>query len=301
MKGVNQKELKLRFTDQLLPAKLAGEKIGLPFAKTDDIDAYLDTVCEYFLVTSPSERSELIQLFKNADALAYLHNYIIRTTARIKGPEAKKYLLNGLVAVRLMDERYDYRDWDTNYQLGYLFRAAQSAGIRDPMPEFLRVAQMLDSHGDRSLCHLMTHFKGSAAYWELRLIPATDELTVIIKQNDVITLRNFITHGGDLNHRFEQGSTLLILVAQTGNTKLLELLIKAGAALDLVDANGNSALAHAALKEHWPIVKALIEAGANQQIQVAGMSFQNFLSDCLQRSKSKKLREVLKLVTPSDQ
>ncbi len=298
MKGIDQKEFKLRFIDRLLSAKQAGEQIGLPFAQTADLDAYLDALCEYFLVATPSERSELIQLFKNADALAFLHDYIPRITVRIKEPESKHRLLIGLAAVALTDACTDYRD--TYYQLGYLFRAAQSAGIHDPMPEFLQVAQMLESHDDRSVGSLMMHLKESAVYRELRLFPTTDELACLIKQNDIIGLRNFILYGGDLNQRLEQDSTLLMLVAQTGNTKLLQLLIKAGAALDLVDANGNSALAHAALKEHWPVVKALIEAGANQQIQVAGLSFRNFLSDCLQQSDSKKLREVLKLVTPSE-
>ncbi|MBI4815533.1 MAG: ankyrin repeat domain-containing protein [Deltaproteobacteria bacterium] len=61
----------------------------------------------------------------------------------------------------------------------------------------------------------------------------------------------------------EAGMSGLMVAASLGNEELVDLFLKRGAALDLTDAAGRSALTHAAQNGHEAIVKQLKAAGAD--------------------------------------
>jgi hypothetical protein len=85
--------------------------------------------------------------------------------------------------------------------------------------------------------------------------------------------RACLEYGADVNSIFDNmygqnPSTALIKAAGKGDTRMVSLLIKSGANLDLLDANGVSALMVAVAGAHVLAVKQLISAGANLNISV---------------------------------
>ena len=87
-----------------------------------------------------------------------------------------------------------------------------------------------------------------------------------IKHDDVIAIRNLLDAGMSPNLANQHGFTLLILVAQEGNTTIGELLLSRGADPNLGTDHGAASLTpfgHAAANGRVSFVKLLLNHGAN--------------------------------------
>ncbi len=67
----------------------------------------------------------------------------------------------------------------------------------------------------------------------------------------------------DIDAKTNKGNTALILASSRGYNKIVKLLIKNGATIDLTDALGNTSLIIALVRGHTHTAKSLIEKGAN--------------------------------------
>lgn len=84
-----------------------------------------------------------------------------------------------------------------------------------------------------------------------------------IRANDVAMLADILEETGAPNVRNVEGATPLMLAAWKGRVKHVEMLLKAGAKVDLITANHNvTALTYAAYKGHDDIVRMLRKEGA---------------------------------------
>lgn len=82
------------------------------------------------------------------------------------------------------------------------------------------------------------------------------------------TVRDLLAQGAIADWADEAGATPLMAAAQQGHAEVVQVLIEAGAEVDKADANGWTALFKAVYNHELdtgfaPIVKALIDAGAN--------------------------------------
>ena len=95
---------------------------------------------------------------------------------------------------------------------------------------------------------------------------------VIIKRGDIIAMRKLLDAGLDPNSRHRFGSTLLMVAAGYGQTRIAELLIARGAIVNMIDKFGSSALADATLEGHCATIRALLEHGATVKVSPHGVS-----------------------------
>ncbi len=75
-------------------------------------------------------------------------------------------------------------------------------------------------------------------------------------------LEQLLSSGADVNYSNEQGCTLLMTSAKSGNLENVKTLLKHGAKVQLLDYKGLSALYHATSLNHLNVVKVLVEGGA---------------------------------------
>jgi uncharacterized protein len=100
------------------------------------------------------------------------------------------------------------------------------------------------------------------------------ELINAVIAGDVGLAEALLKGGANSNAKDSEGATLLMLAANSGNLQMVEALLAAGAEVDAVDARGWTALFKALFNYEqncgFPdVVRALIEAGANIEHQVA--------------------------------
>jgi ankyrin repeat protein len=79
---------------------------------------------------------------------------------------------------------------------------------------------------------------------------------------DLLTQNN-----GNFNKKNCFGETLLILAILEGSVSIVELLVNAGADIDLPDANGFTPLMYGILKNREDIVKYLVGLGAKAEVK----------------------------------
>lgn len=77
------------------------------------------------------------------------------------------------------------------------------------------------------------------------------------------TTNLMIDLGADINHKRDDGKTVLIVAAEGGHDLLAKKMVERGADLNLKDNKGVTALMAAVLKGHLPVVQILLDAGAD--------------------------------------
>jgi len=96
----------------------------------------------------------------------------------------------------------------------------------------------------------------------------TAELFTAAQTGDTQAVRDQLAAGADPNWAGEEGITPLMAAAGQGHLDAVQALLDAGARADMTDVNGWSAIFKAAYNHEMdtgyaPVVKALIDAGAN--------------------------------------
>jgi ankyrin repeat protein len=99
-----------------------------------------------------------------------------------------------------------------------------------------------------------------------------DEAHRAIKRGNLISIRNALGGGMNVNLSNRFSWTLLMLAGIEGNTKIGELLIERGANLDERSAGGETALSVAASQGHARFVELLLHKGASLECQPHGHS-----------------------------
>jgi ankyrin repeat protein len=104
-----------------------------------------------------------------------------------------------------------------------------------------------------------------------------DQLHRIVKDGDIVALRNALDGGLDPNLKNKFSWSLLMLTALEGNTALAELLIERGAELDLLNDFGESAVSLAAHQGHTSLLKILLSKGASLSCRPHGHSLEAWI------------------------
>ena len=95
-----------------------------------------------------------------------------------------------------------------------------------------------------------------------------------------------LAHGANTNVAdMRRGYTPLRLAGENGHLAILIKLIEHGAKLDTVDSLGDTALIRASLRGHAEEVQALIDAGADLNIEGAGWNGRTDMGDLLERAR----------------
>lgn len=90
-----------------------------------------------------------------------------------------------------------------------------------------------------------------------------DEILIAARDNRTEQVMDLVRRGMDPNTSDPSGMTLLMFAANNGNQELLDFLLRNRANTMKYNRYGDTALALAALRGHVPIVRRLIEAGAD--------------------------------------
>ena len=97
------------------------------------------------------------------------------------------------------------------------------------------------------------------------IAPPEKSLEAAAAEGDVDAVRQHIAAGTDPNtQHLTNGSTPLIVAATFGHTEVARALIQGGADLEIQNSDGSTALHAAAFLCHEDIVRSLIEHGANR-------------------------------------
>ncbi len=91
-------------------------------------------------------------------------------------------------------------------------------------------------------------------------------LLASVMSNSYQEVKDELQQGADVNYQDQDGVTVLIYAARTGNTAIAKLLLEKGATLNLQKKDGWTALMMAVLTNHPEVVQLLLEAGADRDI-----------------------------------
>ncbi|KAK4170041.1 ankyrin repeat-containing domain protein [Cladorrhinum sp. PSN259] len=80
-------------------------------------------------------------------------------------------------------------------------------------------------------------------------------------------IKALLANGADQNATDDHGNTALLFAAQSGHTKVVDLLLEKGADPDLSDALGKTAIMLAIASEHFDVARSLIAKGADLNAQ----------------------------------
>jgi ankyrin repeat protein len=85
-----------------------------------------------------------------------------------------------------------------------------------------------------------------------------------------------LTAGANKEATSQKGSTALIKAAENGHDKCVELLLNAGCDINALNNDGVSALQYAVQNEHIDCVHTLVRCGADVKVQYQGVSLDYF-------------------------
>lgn len=89
-----------------------------------------------------------------------------------------------------------------------------------------------------------------------------DDLIVAVRNNDGEKVINLLQRGMDVNTVDENGTSLAMYAARSGNEKLLEYLLSNGSNILIKNKYRDTAISLAALQGHSGCIKLLVKAGA---------------------------------------
>jgi outer membrane protein assembly factor BamB len=91
-----------------------------------------------------------------------------------------------------------------------------------------------------------------------------EELWAAARQGETDRVKAVLARGVDVNARSQYGATALSFAADKGHLAVVKVLLQHKADVNAKDTFYNATpLTWALMRKHWPIVKALVEAGAN--------------------------------------
>jgi len=95
---------------------------------------------------------------------------------------------------------------------------------------------------------------------------ATRRLIAEVERGDAFGIKFELASGADVDHRDEQGLTLLHRAARDNRLTVVKALLEGGARVDGADLAGDTPLHYAVAAEHVDVVDALVEAGASAAV-----------------------------------
>jgi uncharacterized protein len=104
-----------------------------------------------------------------------------------------------------------------------------------------------------------------------------EELHRLIKNGDLVSLRQQLDEGSSTNTSNRHSWNLLMLAALEGNTSIGDLLISRGAPINSMNDLGETPLSLAAHKGHAPFVQLLLSHGASKDCRPHGHSLEDWL------------------------
>ena len=107
----------------------------------------------------------------------------------------------------------------------------------------------------------LNHIQSSK--WSIAEPPTKFKITFLLKIRENNIAEMIINAGANLNLQYKDGNTALNLAIEKGNKNIAEMLIKKGANLNLQENDGFSALMIALDKGNNKIAEMIINAGAN--------------------------------------
>lgn len=265
-------------------------RIAQRLQETGDLDEFVGSIAKSFLTAPDAERAALSQMFVDEEAVCYLQDYARRACDRIRDHKDPEMIRSGLAATLIAGDRQDPRD--LLYTLGHLYRVAQQVGIRDPMSIFIGVASLSIQQGPHSCAALMRTFNQTAVCQELAAIPGTD-LPALVRSGDTIGLRSRLESGDDPNVLGRRNVTPLMLAARAGSRPMINLLLKAGAEINLCDQSGWSALVYAADQGRWAAVELLVANGAQTDVKPDSVPLDVFIHERAASRITERGRKIL--------
>lgn len=96
-------------------------------------------------------------------------------------------------------------------------------------------------------------------------------MDIAIRRGNLTEVQAFLNSGIDVNHRFEQGDTPLMLASRGNRLDIVQLLIKNGADVHAKNDWDRTAL-HEAVENSFQITRLLVEQGAD----INALTFENY-------------------------
>jgi ankyrin repeat protein len=93
------------------------------------------------------------------------------------------------------------------------------------------------------------------------------DLIQAVRDDDMVGVNTLIAQGADVNARYEDDRTALMIAAWYGYIEIIYLLNQAGAELDARDTDGWTALMHASYNGHVEAVTLLVQFGADVTVE----------------------------------
>jgi len=119
-----------------------------------------------------------------------------------------------------------------------------------------------------------------------------------IENGDIELVKKLIKDGINLNKKYKDGYTALIMAVTENNIEIVKLLIDAGVNLDKKDEEGFTALHHA-IWNNIEIVKLLINAGANLNLKDRNRETPLMMSLYVNRDPNGNNIELIRLLLDS--
>jgi ankyrin repeat protein len=104
---------------------------------------------------------------------------------------------------------------------------------------------------------------------------------IVVKRHDTQWLAFLLSRGAPIDAKNKDGTTPLMIAAQTGDTDSAKMLLEAGAKPNIVNGSGETSLIMAVHHRDTAMVRLLIAAGADpkQRDTIAGKSAEDYAKE----------------------